>query len=61
MTTTTKLVEFSFLSPVCLLGPQWNAEVFVVVVVLGLCAEARSVAPRKARFLAFLRSETNRC
>ena len=27
----------------------------------GLCAEARSVAPRKARYLAFLRSETNRC
>ena len=23
--------------------------------------EARSVAPRKARYLAFLRSETNRC
>ena len=24
-------------------------------------AEARSVAPRKPRYLAFLRSETNRC
>ena len=24
-------------------------------------SEARSVAPRKARYLAFLRSQTNRC
>ena len=34
MTTTTKLVEFSFLSSVCLLVPL-NVEVFVVVVVVG--------------------------
>ena len=34
MTTTTKLVEFSFLSPVCLLV-LLNAEVLVVVVVVG--------------------------
>ena len=34
MTTTTKLVEFGFLSPVCLLV-SLNAEVLVVVVVVG--------------------------
>ena len=34
MTTTTKLAEFSFLSPVCLLM-SLNAEVFVVVVIVG--------------------------
>ena len=34
MTTTTKLVEFSFLSPVCLLV-SLNAEVLVGVVVVG--------------------------
>ena len=34
MTTTTKLVEFSFLSSVCLLV-RLNAEVLVVVVVVG--------------------------
>ena len=38
MTTTTKLVEFSFLSPVCLLVPL-NAKVLVVVVVVGLCRD----------------------
>ena len=34
MTTTTKLVEFSFLPPVCLLV-SLNAEVLVIVVVVG--------------------------
>ena len=36
MTTATKLVEFSFLSPICLLM-SLNAEVFVVLVVVTVC------------------------
>ena len=36
MTTTTKLVEFSFSSPICLLE-SLNVEVLVVVVVLAVC------------------------